>query len=196
MESSPFDIISFLIKLAHDILDFYPALIAWCKWAIGWIMGLSLPLSLALLIGIVYCVENLKRIRNKEAEMLDLKVETAYETTIPSTNDHGLAKRWESVKQHANSANPNDWKQAILEADIILDIMLTNLGYRGESVGEKLKRVEASDFDSLNDAWEAHKVRNLIAHEGSGFALNEVEAKRTIAMYRKVFEEFHYVEKV
>ena len=46
---------------------------------------------------------------------------------------------------------------------------------------------------SLQDAWEAHKIRNDIAHQGSAFALTGNIAYRTIAKYRNVFEEFHAI---
>jgi len=36
-------------------------------------------------------------------------------------------------------------------------------------MGDKLKAVEKSDFNSIELAWEAHKARNMIAHEGSDF---------------------------
>jgi hypothetical protein len=97
------------------------------------------------------------------------------------------------VQKHIASANQNDWKQAIIEADVMLDDILTRMGYRGESVGEKLKRVVTGDFASLDDAWEAHKVRNRIAHDGSNFVLTEHDAKHTIQRYKKVFEEFFYI---
>ena len=93
----------------------------------------------------------------------------------------------------AASPHPSDWRRAIIEADIMLDDLLSKMGYRGESVGEKLKRVEPGDMKTLNDAWEAHKVRNRIAHDGSTFVLSEHDAKQTIQSYRKVFEEFFYI---
>jgi len=102
-------------------------------------------------------------------------------------------KLWESVKKHIESDNENDWRQAIMDADIILDDLLNKMGYRGESVGEKLKRVERGDFATLDLAWEAHKVRNRIAHEGASFSLDHREAKAAYDNYRKVFEEFYYI---
>jgi hypothetical protein len=67
---------------------------------------------------------------------------------------------------------------------------LTRQGYIGDGVGEKLKSIEPSEFGTLADAWEAHKVRNQIAHEGSAFNLSESLAHRTIARYESVFREF------
>ena len=71
--------------------------------------------------------------------------------------------------------------------------MLTRNGYVGIGVGEKLKSADKVHFNTLQDAWEAHKVRNLIAHEGSAFDLSESLARRTIARYSAVFREFKVI---
>jgi hypothetical protein len=118
---------------------------------------------------------------------------------VPATNWEGEAAvqyvnpKWNKVRQHIDSENPSDWKLAILEADIILDEMLDKMGYRGETIGEKLKMVEQSDFTTINSAWEAHKIRNSIAHEGSDFLINKREADRVIALFKEVFEEFKFI---
>jgi hypothetical protein len=169
---------------------YYPTFVILVKKVLGFLVGLSLPLSVFFLIVIVYCVENLKRIRRKEQEIYNTKVEPIIEEH--QAGDTILAKRWESIKQHISSENPNDWRQAIMDADIILEDLLTKMGYRGESIGEKLKRVERGDFATLDQAWEAHKIRNQIAHE-AGFSLNHVQAKRAVDLYRQVFEEFYYI---
>ena len=162
------------------------------KWIIGQLTGISLVASIFFVIVIVYCVEGLKVIRGKEKLMYDTKTEPAYED-LPESGDLALAHRWNSVIEHISTGNLNDWKQAIIDADIILDDILTKMGYQGESVGEKLKRVDPGDMKTLRDAWDAHMVRNRIAHDGSAFALNQVEAQRTINQYKKVFEEFFYL---
>lgn len=101
--------------------------------------------------------------------------------------------KWKHIQSLINSHNMNDWRQAVIEADIILDEMLSKMQYAGESIGEKLKNVEESDFITLNKAWEAHKIRNQIAHKGSEFTLTKQEASRVIGLYQKVFEEFYYI---
>lgn len=173
----------------EKLVELYPAFFSGLKATIGFLVGLSFPVAVFLVILIIYCIEQLKYIRKKEELIYDTKVEPAYQDA--GKND-GLASRWERVKSHIDSHNQNDWKQAILEADIILDEILTSMGYRGESVGEKLKRVNPGDMKSLNEAWEGHKVRNQIAHE-PGFQLGHHEAKAAIANYRTVFEEFYYI---
>ena len=42
---------------------------------------------------------------------------------------------------------------------------------------------------TLDDAWQAHKVRNQIAHAGADFVLTQKITRETIMMYKRVFEE-------
>ncbi|MBU6232470.1 MAG: hypothetical protein KGI45_03045 [Patescibacteria group bacterium] len=180
----------YLLELGRWAVALWHWFVPWSNSVFGLLIGISFPVSLFFLIGIIYTVEGLKRIRDKEAKIHDLKVEPAYETV--DAGEAVMAHRWESAMKHIGSANMNDWKQAIIEADILLDNLLTTMGYRGESVGEKLQRVESGDMKSLQDAWEAHKVRNQIAHE-PGFQLDHHTANQTIHHYRRVFEEFRYI---
>lgn len=105
----------------------------------------------------------------------------------------GKNPKWEKVLALGNSQNPSDWSLAIIEADTILDDMLKAQGYRGESLGERLKAVEPSDMLTLDAAWEAHKVRNRIAHEGSNFVLTKHDTHETLGLFEEVFREFEYI---
>jgi len=98
--------------------------------------------------------------------------------------------RLQEVFVHLDSDNPNDWKLAIIEADIMLDEILKERGYAGGSLGERLRSISPSQLNSLDDAWAAHKVRNQIAHGGADFVLTHRLAEETINRYRRVFTEF------
>lgn len=140
-------------------------------------------LSIIGLFLIVYILMRLFELRAREEKL--------YSTVIPTPGAAGEASpRWQHIESLVEGATPSGWKEAIIEADIMLDDLLTARGYRGEGVGEKLKSVEPTDFGTLQDAWEAHKIRNQIAHEGSAFNLSETLARRTIAHYENVFREF------
>ncbi len=101
--------------------------------------------------------------------------------------------KWEAVLKDIESSDPNKWKLAIIEADIILLDLLKSMALPGDGIGEKLKAVEKSDFDHLDQAWEAHKIRNAIAHGGSDFLLTQREAQRVIGLYKEVFNEFEII---
>jgi hypothetical protein len=102
-------------------------------------------------------------------------------------------KDWEKVKELLLSKNPTDWRMGIMEADNLLDSLLTMLGYEGESLGAKLKSIEASDFPTLQYAWEAHKIRNKIAHEGMNYQLDASEVGRVLRLYETVFEDARFI---
>ena len=97
---------------------------------------------------------------------------------------------WEVIRNHVNSPNQAEWKLAIIEADSILDDLLKEIGYEGETVAEKLRA--AGDGEAIGWAWEAHKMRNKIAHEG-GTDITQREAKRIIELYERVFKKFGYL---
>jgi len=152
----------------------------------------SFIISILLIILIIWSANNLIRIRREmhEAVTLTDKKDTKKSSTAPAEI---VNEKWQKVLVHINSQNPSDWKLAILECDIMLSDILEKMGYMQESIGEKLKSIEPSDFTNIENAWEAHKIRNQIAHDGSDFLLNEREAKRVIGLYETVFREFEYI---
>ena len=111
-------------------------------------------------------------------------------TTHEKLDDETDRSRWIHVQQLINSGHESDWRQAIIEADIMLDEILNEQGYTGDSVGDKLKQVNPARFQTIRDAWDAHMVRNDIAHKGSEYQLTEHLAHRTIRHYENVFREF------
>ena len=107
-------------------------------------------------------------------------------------NMHGKPaqeSRFAIIQEQLESANPNDWKLSVIEADILLDETLKRNGFSGTTLGERLQSVSAANLQTLDDAWTAHKVRNQIAHGGDDFVLTQKLARDTIARYRNVFQE-------
>jgi hypothetical protein len=119
--------------------------------------------------------------------------ENAPEPVFEEPVKNPMTERWQKIVQKSESQNPSDWRLAIIEADIILDELLENLHLPGDTMGEKLKAVEKSDFTTIEYAWEAHKARNFIAHEGEGFLLSQRETRRIISLYEAVFKEFFLI---
>ena len=155
------------------------------------LFSFSFILSLILVIFVLVVTNRMMKARKKMNDVFyPTGKEAAKESkTIPVV----VNEKWQSVIVHINSANQSDWKLAILECDIMLGEILEKMGYMQESIGEKLKVIESSDFSNIESAWEAHKIRNAIAHEGSDFMINEREAKRVVGLYEAVFQEFEYI---
>jgi hypothetical protein len=146
----------------------------------------STYLSLIFLTLAIYSYVRYKQVQAEEKK----KFANYYE---PGEEDGPKNERWQKILALIETENPNDWKQAIIDADIILDEIVTAQGYGGVTLGEKMKSIEPSDFTTLDSAWNAHKVRNRIAHDGGDFVLTQREAKRVINLFAAVFREFQYI---
>ena len=147
-------------------------------------------LSMFFIAGIAYVLVRIFEIRHAE----HIKYHTSHVEKEEEGGGMGIAReRFDKIVSKSNSLNSSDWKLAIIEADTIIDEMVEKMGYYGENLGERLRVIESSDFLTLQDAWEAHKVRNQIAHDGDAFVLTDRETRRVIALYEKVFKEFKYI---
>ncbi len=145
--------------------------------------------SIAMIIIVVIYAVRYNAIRNK----VMAKILAGGEKESASGGENIENPKWKLVQDHINSDDESKWKLAIIEADIILAELLDSLNLPGKDTGEKLKAVDESDFKNIEKAWEAHKIRNAIAHEGSDFLINRREAQRVIGLYQKVFEEFEII---
>jgi hypothetical protein len=144
-------------------------------------MYFAMLLSGVFLVCIVWLFKKLKALRAEEAKKMYIEVAPVVTVGNP---------QWERVVSHSESLNENDWRLAILEADIMLGDLLEKLSLPGETMGDKLKAAKKENFTTIDNAWEAHKIRNQIAHSGLTFLLNQHEVRRVIALYKNVFEEF------
>lgn len=123
-------------------------------------------------------------------EVADGRLRAQEQAAKASKGGGYLGNRLDELRTHIASENPNDWKLAIIEADIILDDTLKQQGYAGVSLGERLRSISPAQVTTLDDAWQAHKVRNQIAHGGADFVLTQKIAQETMQRYERVFTEF------
>ena len=152
-------------------------------------VAISMVISLILGTGIIYCVIRIRQVRHLERMKFEAAERSVAKQDIPRTQ-----LRWAKILEQADSDSEQRWRLAILEADIMLNELLDLKGYKGDTMADKLKQVERADFNSIEEAGEAHKTRNTIAHEGSTFQINNREARRIISLYEKVFREFKIIE--
>jgi large-conductance mechanosensitive channel len=154
---------------------------------------LALIISFILLALCVYFLMKINSLMDKLKAREDTPATEDIKIREPIEIKTRQNERWEEVQNLVRSNSESMWRLAILEADILLGEMLDTLGYSGEDIGEKLKAATRNEFETLDRAWEAHKVRNKIAHEGSEYALTHAEANRVVGLYQEVFEEFKFI---
>jgi hypothetical protein len=89
---------------------------------------------------------------------------------------------WHAIQNHFYRGGESDLKVAILEADKLLNEALREAGMMGVQLGDRLKKTTPEQIPNLNELWQAHKLRNQIAHE-SNFKLKRDLAERALGIY-------------
>lgn len=178
-------VVSFVINNGSDLISLYHTILFF--------------LALFFITLMAYCAVRMFEIRKKEHAHLHHEiVEYAHhqaerEKKKQSGETASKNDRWVKTLDYLFSPHSSDWKLAIVEADIMLEALMEQLGFKGESLGEKLKGASQDKFRNLTLAWEVHTIRNRIAHEGEAFQMSHHEAKRVVATYEQIFREFGYI---
>jgi hypothetical protein len=187
------DFYGFFVRLA-GFADTVPSHVPTWLTTLGYIantiavIGLAVAfLLLVLLVFVSIRLEQLEHHGFHHREMAEHLVHELHGHTAPKN------PRWEGVTLLASSLSESDWRRAIMEADIMLSDLLKEQGYPGDTLGEQLKMANPLQFTTLDLAWEAHRMRNALAHLGEAFPLTERDTRATIEQYRRVFEEFNYI---
>lgn len=156
-------------------------------------------LSMFFLTLICYVVVRMIEIRHKEHAHLHHEIKeyaknkAEQEKRLREEVGGSKNPRWSKTLNYLFSQHSSDWKLSIIEADSILESLLKDLGFAGETVGDRLKSASQETFRELTPAWEVHTIRNRIAHEGLSFELSHHEAKRVIALYEQIFHAYGYI---
>lgn len=93
-----------------------------------------------------------------------------------------LIKQWTKIKKRLDSGLEAEYKLAVIESDSILNEALEKMGYREETLGEKLKKVPEITLSNSEQIQEAHKIRNSVVHDPD-YRLGLDQAKKTILIY-------------
>ena len=155
--------------------------------------------SLFFISIIAYTVVRMFEIRKKEHEHLKHEIaeyahhKAEYEKHLREEVGGSKNEHWSKTLHYLFSQHSSDWKLAIIEADTMLIGLMEQLGFRGDTLGDKLKSANQDTFPNLTIAWEVHTIRNRIAHEGLSFELSHHEAKRVIALYEEIFHGYGYI---
>lgn len=80
-----------------------------------------------------------------------------------SLNKQEYQAKWLRIEQSVTKEE-SSWHLAIMNADKLLDHALRARGFKGQTMGERMKSAKDT-FSNRNAIWTAHKLRNQIAHE-------------------------------
>ncbi|HEY4484662.1 MAG TPA: hypothetical protein VI978_02990 [Candidatus Paceibacterota bacterium] len=144
------------------------------------IIGISLSLFFGVLL--IWLVV---KMRNKYTEKV---IELKTQVNPPAVGESKHDAKWKEVLEHLQSLRDAEWKFAVVEADNIIEDILTQAGYPGETLGEKLKQINKTQLASIDSLWSAHKLRNLIVHDPD-YQIRYNDAREAIHDYEKALRE-------
>ncbi len=179
-------------KLSDNTDKFFPQLIIIFDWLVNpylWtVIGIiSSSISIICIAIIIFSLVRMREIQNEGKEHLNHEINTAFARNKEAEKNEN--PRWHYILTLIESPNDSDWRVAIIEADTMLDEVLTKKGMDGETLSDKLEQAKSNGYATIQNAWDAHLVRNKIAHQGSNFSLTQIEGRRVIRMFQNFFEE-------
>lgn len=78
--------------------------------------------------------------------------------------------RWRAIQAQASSKAQADAKQALIQADILVDSIMKQAGVAGTTFGERLKSLRTVLPNHVyQKLWQAHIKRNELVHETGSF---------------------------
>lgn len=94
-------------------------------------------------------------------------------------------KQWRELQKLCRSKST--WKQAVIEADDLLDKALKKSGVRGKSMGERLVKIQR-DLSDNDGVWYGHKLRRQLDTEPDK-VLREAEVKKALVGIRQALKD-------
>jgi hypothetical protein len=106
-----------------------------------------------------------------------------------SVDTQEVTKRWSDIQTSIGLGGATHFGSAVVAADKLLDYVLRQKGYAGETMGERLRAAQPDlTSETYNQVWQAHKLRNTLVHEIEGEVLS-FQAKEAITSFEKGLKE-------
>jgi len=107
---------------------------------------------------------------------------------LTSTEEEKVISDWQRITELVVLGHPSGLKQAIINADKLMDYALKILVV-GETMGERLKAArDMFSPETYDHLWQAHKVRNALVHE-TNYDPPHYVAKEAIDQFAAAFKE-------
>lgn len=95
--------------------------------------------------------------------------------------------KWLSIEQSLVRDSEATYHMAVLNADKLVDHALKERGFKGQTMGDRMKFAKET-WSNRNSIWEAHKLRNQIAHEPD-VRIGYDQARRALAGFKQALKD-------
>lgn len=175
----------FIFQIYDTVIYFFSSP-GWQRFAL-WGKIISGAISAVLLYGIVVLMARTHFLKKKMERMKEI-VSPAFK--LPKSR---ITKQWEKIMRRLESANEAEYKMALIEADKLFDDILVRIGYKGDTMADRLKQLDASRFANIQQIWNSHKTRNALVHDPF-FHLNQTDAQKAVAAYETSLKDLEAID--
>lgn len=103
-----------------------------------------------------------------------------------------MQESWEESQGRLRADDPDEWKAAVLEVANMLSELLGIVGYKGETLGERLDNMLPNQLENLEQVKEANKIKNKIVQDET-FAITQEEARQTAEVFGESLRYFEAI---
>ncbi|HCH34843.1 MAG: hypothetical protein UY35_C0005G0118 [Candidatus Saccharibacteria bacterium GW2011_GWC2_48_9] len=104
-----------------------------------------------------------------------------------SLNQEKYRTKWLQIEHSLKKDQPASYHLSVLNADKLLDYAMKEAGYKGKTMGERLKAASPR-LTNRNATWSAHKLRNQIAHE-QDVSVSYDTTRRALASFKQALKD-------
>ncbi len=101
-----------------------------------------------------------------------------------------IEKDWRKIMAKLNTGLESEYKLAIIETDNMANEILKRMEFEGETLGEKLDKLNPVVISNIEELREAHKIRNNIIHDPN-YKLSLDETKKMLEIYERAFRDLN-----
>lgn len=95
--------------------------------------------------------------------------------------------KWLKIEHQLKRDETSSYSMVVIHADKLLDQALIERGLKGNTMAERMKQC-AQLFSDRNGVWQAHKLRNRIAHEDDVIVTYD-DARRALATMKRALKD-------
>ncbi len=100
-----------------------------------------------------------------------------------------IQSKWSEIEATANLGGPAQIKASVMDADKLVEQVLSSKGLPGNTFADMLKAGQKlfSNYSDYDNLWYAHKVRNSVAHD-NGIDFNVSNGKKAMEYFKKALK--------
>lgn len=99
----------------------------------------------------------------------------------PRMNKKHFEGHWKKIEEN------NNYTQAVIKADTLLEEALISASIKGSTTGERLNN-SIGFLKNIDGAWSAHKLRNQLVHESDANP-TAIQCQKALRQYKKALKD-------